>query len=510
MFGRGYEVVPLPDIPLHAQLFPQGARLLQVSEEDAQTIPTSARRQFWLDLVPRPIMAAGGMVDLLVRTNVGHYIDFRALDAVFVEFGGDEGLQCVPGSRSDVFQNRFISMLEKRLLMRFVKKCYGDLVTTQPERRIEQLSAVSSSGVARSFQDEMSAMGLTDKLCQFLTHSIAFCSGREAAVSKEEGVTAVQLYQKSMAKFGTKTPMLYANYGSGELSQAFCRLCAVHGGVYVLRRGAVAIVRKSRMRATTDSDKLNTTEGRGRKVGIFTTQNELIACDHLFLASNVVQGLEEGGTGEGGLHEGGIFWRLIAIISGSVIRESDMKRVMLTVPRGKIGNDSSAVRVRQLDSSVMVCPRGYFVFYAETVEASGNEDDILSVLEHYVESGDQRNGMESGHVAPELSTQDDSHEPNHTAQAPSSLAEVKPRLLWGMTYSSAGTSRVAAAGDEIFVVPGPDCDHDADIVISNAKECFQNVCEGETFFAISTTKQETDHDSQNGFHEAPEKESDSS
>jgi RAB protein geranylgeranyltransferase component A len=47
----------------------------------------------------------------------------------------------------------------------------------------------------------------------------------------------------SLGRFGN-TPFLWPMYGSGELPQAFCRLCAVFGGVYYLDRPIEAFVVK--------------------------------------------------------------------------------------------------------------------------------------------------------------------------------------------------------------------------------------------------------------------------
>jgi RAB protein geranylgeranyltransferase component A len=48
-----------------------------------------------------------------------------------------------------------------------------------------------------------------------------------------EGLAATQKFLLSLGRFGN-TPFLWPMYGSGELPQAFCRLCAVFGGVYYL------------------------------------------------------------------------------------------------------------------------------------------------------------------------------------------------------------------------------------------------------------------------------------
>lgn len=58
-------------------------------------------------------------------------------------------------------------------------------------------------------------------------------------LSARAGVKAVCKHLRSLNVYGP-TAFLASCYGSAELAQGFCRLCAVWGGVYMLRRGAYA------------------------------------------------------------------------------------------------------------------------------------------------------------------------------------------------------------------------------------------------------------------------------
>jgi RAB protein geranylgeranyltransferase component A len=67
---------------------------------------------------------------------------------------------------------------------------------------------------------------LTANLTHFVLHSIAMV---EAGVSAGDGLRATKKFLSSLGRFGP-TPFLWSMYGTGELPQAFCRLCAVFGG----------------------------------------------------------------------------------------------------------------------------------------------------------------------------------------------------------------------------------------------------------------------------------------
>lgn len=50
-----------------------------------------------------------------------------------------------------------------------------------------------------------------------------------------EGVARTKKFLSSLGRYGN-TPFLFPMYGCGEIPQCFCRLCAVFGGVYCLKR----------------------------------------------------------------------------------------------------------------------------------------------------------------------------------------------------------------------------------------------------------------------------------
>ena len=58
-----------------------------------------------------------------------------------------------------------------------------------------------------------------------------------------QGLKSTRKFLSSLGRFGN-TPFLFSMYGSGELPQAFCRLCAVFGGTYYLGKSVDGIVLK--------------------------------------------------------------------------------------------------------------------------------------------------------------------------------------------------------------------------------------------------------------------------
>lgn len=486
--GPQYQLRNLPEVFAHRRMFPDGVHLMAPNNSVSEQIPPERTGQFCLDFTPRPLMAAGAMIDLLVRTNVGHYIDFRGLDGLYVEFGEPHGLQHVPGSRSDVFQNRFVSMIEKRLLMRFVKKCYdeSDSLADETEQEIGPRESTKDTEENRTFIEEMSEMNLTEKLQEFILHSIAFATGKETSLGRTEGVDMVRTYQQSMMKYGTRTPFLYPNYGCGELSQAFCRLCAVNGGVYVLRRGLTSVISRNGEGEESESSSRGALSNESTVAGVVTTEQEVVKCKHVFISTSLAN-LENTQNGSPNPPDRMKTWRLMAILDGSVASDTSLKRVMITIPRGRAGNNTSAVRMRQMDEAVMTCPPGFFILYAETLEAGGREEDVLAACRHYtlVEADNIDSVIDGSSVflpsKTDVATQGEDTVPDAHV--------TKPRVLWGVTFSRTEETQAVSQNGAILVSRSDD-GHDSNGAIAEAKRCFKLVHDEDKFFATAVAAPE--------------------
>jgi len=78
--------------------------------------------------------------------------------------------------------------------------------------------------------------GLQEPTVAFVVHSIALYRDESILdLPALELVEKMQLYVRSLMRFsGMTSPYIYPLYGLGELPQAFARLAAVHGGLYML------------------------------------------------------------------------------------------------------------------------------------------------------------------------------------------------------------------------------------------------------------------------------------
>ena len=166
-------------------------------------------------------MARGSLVELLISSNIARYAEFRSVTRVLTWLGSR--LELVPCSRADVFATRHVSVVEKRMLMKLLATCLE-----QQQLEVED----------QTFGEWLRSRRLTDNLIHYVVYAIAMST---PSISAEEGLARTRRFLESLGRYGN-TPFLWPMYGSGELPQCFCRLCAVFGGVYHLKRSIEAII----------------------------------------------------------------------------------------------------------------------------------------------------------------------------------------------------------------------------------------------------------------------------
>ncbi|WAR12213.1 RAE1-like protein [Mya arenaria] len=88
-------------------------------------------RKFNLDLSPKVLYSVGDMVELLIQSDIAKYCEFKTITQILTVTQGK--VEKVPCSRADVFSSKSVSMLEKRMLMKFIQFCL------EYENNVEQL-----------------------------------------------------------------------------------------------------------------------------------------------------------------------------------------------------------------------------------------------------------------------------------------------------------------------------------------------------------------------------------
>lgn len=192
-----------------------------------------SNRDYNVDLIPKFIMACGNLTKMLLHTKVTRYLDFKSIDGSYVFKDGK--ILKVPAAPDEALKSPLMGILEKRRFRKFlvyVDQYKEENSETYQGRNLRQMS------MRQLYED----FGLVPATHEFISH--AMCLQRDDVHLDEPALDTVkelQVYCYSLARYGT-SPYIYPVYGLGGLPEGFSRLCAIHGGTFMLNRDIDEIV----------------------------------------------------------------------------------------------------------------------------------------------------------------------------------------------------------------------------------------------------------------------------
>uniref|UniRef100_A0A452RSB6 Rab proteins geranylgeranyltransferase component A n=1 Tax=Ursus americanus TaxID=9643 RepID=A0A452RSB6_URSAM len=331
----------------------------------------------------------------------------------------------VPCSRADVFNSKQLTMVEKRMLMKFLTFCM------EYEKHPDEYKAYEEI----TFSEYLKTQKLTPNLQYFVLHSIAMTS--ETASNTVDGLKATKNFLHCLGRYGN-TPFLFPLYGQGELPQCFCRMCAVFGGIYCLRHSVQCLV----------VDK----ESRKCKAIIDQFGQRIISKHFLvedsYFSENTCSHVQYRQIS-----------RSVLITDRSVLKtDSDQQISILTVPGEEPG--TFAVRVIELCPSTMTCMKGTYLVHLTCTTSKTAREDLEPVVQKL--------------FTPYTETEIENEEVE------------KPRLLWALYFNMRDSSDVSRNSyndlpSNVYVCSGPDCGLGNDNAVKQAERLFQLICPNEDF-----------------------------
>ncbi|CAH0669284.1 unnamed protein product [Spodoptera exigua] len=377
-------------------------------------------RKFNIDMTPKLLFSRGPLVELLISSNIARYAEFRCVTRVLTWL--NDRLMPVPCSRADVFATEAVGIVEKRQLMKMLTSIVG--------YNEEEMNNEFKDWNDKTFKEYLAHKGLTPNLIHYVLYAIAGGTNNMPCL---EGVKECKKFLMSLGRYGN-TPFLWPMYGSGELPQCFCRLCAVFGGVYCLNRPI---------------DKVQTkTVDEGKTVVTIDSKSKTLNCDHLVIGINECpKDLISPEPAESSDISKAVF-----ITNGSIMKSDKEPLTLLRFPPQS--DDDHAVTVLEVGPATGSCPKGLFVVYFITNKVKDAESDLMGIAEKIFDmsGGDQ------------------------TAES------EKPKCLWSLFYNVKDTSApVASVADCVHVCSGPDAGLDFDRAVEQAEQIFKKICPGEEF-----------------------------
>ena len=382
----------------------------------------SQYRMFTFDLWPKLIYATDPFVDMIVRSTVTKYLEFKAVNKIVTVLGGE--LTSVPASRADVFTSKTVSVLEKRLLMRFVS------FVMDMEKNSEEVDKFRGL----PFSQLLEHMNLNAKLCALIQSSIAQV---DSDALTETGLERSRFYLQSIGKY-SNSPFLWPVYGIGELPQAFCRMSAVFGGVYMLRK---------------EIQYLEVVESGGvsRCCSVRDNESTTFSCKHVILGASFVPSIAPTAR----------YSRAILATNRklSPAHCSDVRSDVgfITVPSHTLGPEQPhTVKVIELSPYSQSVPERCYLVHLTSLARLTAREDLLPVVNFLFHN-----------------TSDQSDLP------------PKPKVLYAIYYNynsrQVPPENRSHIAENVHLISSPDTQPSYQELLSEAKEVFERICPGDDF-----------------------------
>ncbi|KAJ8457848.1 hypothetical protein OPV22_030774 [Ensete ventricosum] len=288
-------------------------------------------KEYNVDMVPKFMMANGGLVRVLIHTSVTKYLNFKAVDGSFVYNKGK--IYKVPATDVEALKSTLMGLFEKRRARKFFIYVQDYEENDSKSHEGMDLHKVTSREV-------ISKYGLDDNTIDFIGHALAL--HRDDSYLDEPAIDTVKrmkLYAESLARFQGGSPYIYPLYGLGELPQGFARLSAVYGGTYMLNKPECKVEFDENGKAYGV-----TSEGE-------TAKCKKVVCDPSYLPGKV--------------KKVGKVARAICIMSHPIPNTNDSHSVQIILPQKQIGRRSD-MYVFCCSYTHNVAPKGKYIAFVST------------------------------------------------------------------------------------------------------------------------------------------------
>ncbi|KAK9870755.1 hypothetical protein WA026_009716 [Henosepilachna vigintioctopunctata] len=367
----------------------------QKCDEITQESLRKDSRKFVIDLCPKLQFARGDFVELLISSNIARYAEFRSISRVLTWINGN--LEVVPCSRSDVFANNKVSVIEKRMLMK--------LLTS-----IEEDEKNPSVTEGTTFKDFLKSKKLSENILHFVLYALSMSTNETLWL---EGIKKTKRFLNSLGRFG-KTPFLFSMYGSGEITQAFCRLSAVFGGVFALNQKLHGLVLKN------------------------NKFESLLCGKQKILSPHIVMNVGLAPESFLKYDKTKLLSRASLITNKSLVNSEKEHMTLLLYPAA----NNKLCTVLELGSLTGTCPKNLFLVHITTKGSDDPKEDLRECIESLfpVEAGSE--------------------------------TSEKPKILWSSYFSIPDTNELnlnSFVPSNVFLCPGPDSDLDYDLSLKKVR-----------------------------------------
>lgn len=313
-----------------------------------------ANRDYNVDLIPKFIMACGNLTKMLLHSKVTRYLEFKSIDGSYVYKNGK--VLKVPATPEEALRSPLMGLFEKRRFRKFLV-FIDQYDAGKPETHEgRDLNTMTMRELYVDF-------GLVPDTHEFISHAMCLQLhddhlDQPAAPTVKE----LQCYCYSLARYGT-SPYIYPLYGLGGLPEGFSRLCAIHGGTFMLNRDVDEILKDANGVAY------------GIKSGNEMAKAKMVIGDPSYFPKDAIRP-----TGK--------IVRCICLLNHPIPNTNDQESAQIIIPGPQVGRKND-VFVCSLSSAHAVSARGVYIAIVSTLAEKGNpEEDVkpgLDLLGHVIQ-----------------------------------------------------------------------------------------------------------------------------
>jgi len=292
-------------------------------------------RDYCVDLCPKFLMACGDIVKLLLHTRVTRYLEFKSVAGCYVVQGGK--IYKVPATPVEALNSGLMGIFQKRKFRNFLQYVNNYKESDPKTHEKMDLNKVTCRELFKHF-------GLEENTILFTGHCIALHLDDDYLDQPAKDlVERCKLYAYSLSRYGN-SPFIYPIWGLGGLPEGFSRLCAVHGGVYMLNKPVDEIVLGP--------------DGKvcGVRSGNETAKCKMVLCDPSYVLNTPLANR---------VKKTGQVARMIAIMNHP-IPNTNQESCQLIIP-GKEAKRKNDIYVSMVSYHHRVAPTGRYIVVCSTV-----------------------------------------------------------------------------------------------------------------------------------------------
>jgi Rab GDP dissociation inhibitor len=302
-----------------------------------------ANRDYNIDLIPKFIMATGNLTKMLLHTKVTRYLEFKSIAGSFVYKGGK--IMKVPATPQEALSSGLMGLFEKRRFRNFlifVDQYKVEEAATHQGRDLTQMT------MRQLYTD----FGLVPDTHQFISHSMCLETNEaHMDMAALKTVQNLQTYCYSLSRYGT-SPYIYPVYGLGGLPEGFSRICAIHGGTFMLNQDVDEVLFNEKG------------EAYGIKAGNQMAKAPMVIGDPSYFPSEK-------------LKPTGVVVRCICILNHPIPNTNDAESVQIVIPGPQVDRVND-VFVCSVGHGLAVSSPGIYIAIVSTLIEKGEPDKDIA------------------------------------------------------------------------------------------------------------------------------------